>query len=154
KAVFEEFNVMSSVELEARNEIQLENYILKIQIEARLISEIALAQIIPAAIAYQNKLMANARGLAEFGLDNSHIKSILEKINSQIVTIQKNVTAMNDVRGEVNNIEHSREKAIAYCDKIKMAYFDAIREAVDRLEGILDDEAWPLLKYREMLFLR
>ena len=98
--------------------------------------------------------MQNAQGLAEFGLDNSHIKSILEKINTQIVAIQQNVQAMNDVRGEVNNIEHSREKAIAYCDKIKGAYFDVIREAVDRLEGILDDEAWPLLKYREMLFLR
>lgn len=154
KGIFEEFGVMSAIELEARNEIQLENYILKIQIEARLISEIALAQIVPAAVQYQNKLMQNAKGLAEFGLDNSHIKSILEKVNAQIVTIQKNVQGMNDIRGEVNSIEHSREKAIAYCDKIKGTYFDAIREAVDRLEGILDDEAWPLLKYREMLFLR
>jgi glutamine synthetase len=127
---------------------------LKIQIEARLISEIAMAQVVPAAVQYQNKLMQNARGLAEFGLDNSHIKSILEKVNAQIVTIQNNVQAMNDVRGEINNLEHSRDKAIGYCDKIKGAYFDVIREAVDRLEGILDDESWPLLKYREMLFLR
>ena len=154
KHIFEEFGVMSPLELEARNEIQLENYILKIQIEARLISEMSMAQVIPAAINYQNKLIQNARGLGEFGLDNSHIKSILEKVNAQIVTIQKNVTAMNDVRGEINSIEDTRERAIAYCDQIKAAYFDVIRDAVDRLEGLIDDEDWPLLKYREMLFLR
>ncbi len=154
KATFEEFNVMSAIELEARNEIQLENYILKLQIEARLISEIALTQVVPAAIKYQNKLIQNAQGLKDMGLDISHVKSILEKVNTQIATIQSNVAALNDVRGEVNNIEDTRDKAIAYCDKLKAAYFDVIREAVDRLEVILDDEDWPLLRYREMLFIR
>lgn len=154
KAVFEEFGVMSAVELEARNEIQLENYIMKLQIEARLISELSLTQVVPAALKYQNKLMENGRGLKEFGLDGSHITSILERVNASISTIQTKVVEMNKERGEINKIEESRERAIAYCDRMKAKYYDVIREAVDKLEVILDDEDWPLLKYREMLFLR
>lgn len=154
KAIFEDFNVMSAVELDARNEIQHENYLMKLQIEARLISEIALGQVVPAAIKYQNKLMQNAKGLAEVGLENDHIKAILDKVNKHIIAIQNNVVAMNDERGEVNEIEDTRERAIAYCDRIKGKYFDVIRDAVDRLEVMIDDEDWPLLKYREMLFIR
>jgi glutamine synthetase len=154
KATFEEFGVMSALELEARNEIQHENYIMKLQIEARLISEIARTQVIPAAVKYQTKLVENAQGLKEFGLDYSHISTILDKVNGNIQIIQKAVDQMNDERGQVNDIEDTAERAIAYCDRIKGKYFDTIREAVDKLEVILDDEHWPLLKYREMLFLR
>ncbi|MCO6357223.1 glutamine synthetase [Roseivirga pacifica] len=154
KAIFEEFGVMSAIELEARNEIQHENYIMKLQIEARLISEIARTQVIPAALKYQNKLITNAKGLKEFGLDTSHVTAILERVNGLINTIQTKVQDMNDERGKVNDIEGTRERAIAYCDNLKAAYFDDIRAAVDKLEVIIDDEDWPLLKYREMLFLR
>lgn len=154
KSLFEEFGVMSALELDARNEIQHENYILKIQIEARLISELGMTQVVPAALKYQNKLMNNAKGLAEFGLDNTHVKTILEKVNRHITTIQSQVVEMNKERGEVNKIDDTRDRAIAYCDQIKTEYFDSIREAVDKLELMLDDEDWPLLKYREMLFLR
>lgn len=154
KSVFEEFGVMSALELEARNEIQHENYIMKLQIEARLISELARTQVIPAALKYQNKLITNAKGLKEFGLDTSHVTAILERVNGLINTIQTKVQAMNDERGKVNDIEDTRERAIAYCDNLKAAYFDDIRAAVDKLEVIIDDEDWPLLKYREMLFLR
>lgn len=154
KKIFDEFNVMSPVELEARNEIQYENYIMKLQIEARLISEIARTQVIPAAIKYQNKLITNARGLKEMGLSIDHASAILERVNAQMTIIQSAVAEMNDERGKVNDIEDLREKAIAYCDNIKGKYFDKIREAVDKLEVVLDDEDWPLLKYREMLFLR
>ncbi len=154
KKAFEEFNVMSAVELEARNEIQHENYIMKLQIEARLISEIAMTQVIPAAVKYQNKLIANAQGLKEFGLSIDHVSAVLDKMNGYMGTIQSAVAGMNKERGKVNDIEDGRERAIAYCDNIKGKYFDTIREAVDKLEVILDDEDWPLLKYREMLFLR
>lgn len=154
KKTFEEFNVMSAIELEARNEIQLENYILKLQIEARLMSEMAMTQVIPAAIKYQNKLINNAKGLKEFGLAVDHVSAVLDKVNGYMGTIQSAVDAMNKERGTVNNIEDIRERAIAYCDNIKGKYFDKIREAVDKLEVILDDEDWPLLRYREMLFLR
>lgn len=154
KSLFEEFGIMSALELEARNEIQYENYILKIQIEARLMSELSMTQVVPAALKYQNKLMDNAKGLAEFGLDNTHVKTILENVNRHITTIQSQVVEMNKERGEVNKIDDTRERAIAYCDRVKTKYFDSIREAVDKLELMLDDEDWPLLKYREMLFLR
>lgn len=154
KKVFEEFNVMSAIELEARNEIQHENYIMKLQIEARLISELAMTQVIPAALKYQNKMINNARGLKELGMSVDHITAVLGKVNGYMGTIQTAVAEMNKERGEVNEIEEGREKAIAYCDRIKAKYFDTIREAVDKLEVILDDEDWPLLKYREMLFLR
>lgn len=154
KSLFEEFGVMSALELEARNEIQHENYILKIQIEARLISELGMTQVVPAALKYQNKLMENAKGLADFGLDSTHVKTILEKVNRHINTIQSQVVEMNKERGEINKIDETRDRAIAYCDRMKTKYFDNIREAVDKLELMLDDEDWPLLKYREMLFLR
>ncbi len=154
KATFEEFNVMTGVELDARHEIQIENYIMKIQIEARLISELGMTQVVPAALKYQNKLMDNAKGLAQFGLDDTHIKSVLEKVNSHVATIQSQILAMNAERGDVNLIENTNDRAKAYCDRIKAKYFDVIRNSVDKLEVILDDEDWPLLKYREMLFLR
>ncbi len=154
KAIFERFGVMSALELEARNEIQHENYIMKLQIEARLISEIGRTQVVPAALKFQNKLMDNARGLKEFGVDNSHATEMLEKVNECVRTIQTQISAMNNERAEVNEIEGSRDRAVAYCDRIKTKYFDTIREAVDRLEILIDDEDWPLLKYRELLFLR
>jgi len=154
KAIFEEFGVMSAIELEARNEIQHENYIMKLQIEARLISELAMTQVVPAAVKYQTKLIENAQGLKEFGIDHSHVTEALDKVNKHIQTIQKAVNEMNAERGKVNKIEDTAERAVAYCDNIKAKYFDSIRDAVDRLEVILDDEDWPLLKYREMLFLR
>lgn len=154
KAIFEEFGVMSALELDARHEIQLEKYILKIQIEARLISELGMTQVVPAALKYQNKLMDNAKGLVDFGLDSTHIKSVLERVNKHVAIIQSQILAMNAERGEINLIEETHEKAKAYCDRIKTKYFDTIRESVDKLEVTLDDEDWPLLKYREMLFLR
>ncbi len=154
KAIFEAFQVMAPHELEARNEIQLENYIMKLQIEGRLISELARTQVIPAAIKFQSKLIQNAKGLADLKIDNSHTKGILEKINSHIQVIQKNVDEMNVKRGEINELADTRDRAIAYCDEVKGKYFDVIREAVDKLEVMIDDEDWPLLKYREMLFLR
>ena len=154
KAIFEEFGVMSAVELEARNEIQHENYIMKLQIEARLISELAMTQVIPAAVKYQIKLIENAQGLKEFGLDHSHVTAVVEKVNGHIQNIQKVVGEMNNERAEINKIDDTAERAVAYCDRMKTKYFDAIRASVDKLEVILDDEDWPLLKYREMLFLR
>ncbi len=152
--LFENFGVMSQIELEARNEIRLENYIMKIQIEARVMGEMALNQIIPAAMKYQNKLIENAKGLKDFGVDNSHTIDTLERVSRNIASLKENVSAMIEERKQVNLIEDSREKAIAYCDRIKEKYFDEIRYAADQLELNIDDEDWPLSKYREMLFLR
>ena len=153
-ALLEKFGVMSKVELEARNEIRLENYLMKLQIEARAMGEIALSQIIPAAMKYQNKLVQNANGLKEVGIDNSHVIDTLNRINGHIGELKNKVSEMIVERKQVNKIEDTRERAVAYCDRIKEKYFDDIRYAADQLELNIDDEDWPLPKYREMLFLR
>lgn len=153
-SLFEKFGVMSAVELEARNEIRLENYLMKLQIEARVMGEMALNQIIPAATGYQNKLIQNAKGLKELGLDNSHVLDSLSRVSGHIAALSEEVAAMIEERKEVNKIENTEERAIAYCDRIKETYFDKIRYSADQLELNIDDEDWPLPKYREMLFLR
>ena len=152
--VFKKHGIMSDVEIDARHEIMLENYIMKVQIESRVMGDLALNHIIPTAIAYQNKLIANAKGLSELGIDNSEITSTIKKISDHISTIGKSVNEMIEERKRVNKIEDAREKAIGYCDDVKGKYFEKIRYAVDKLELLVDDEDWPLVKYREMLFLR
>lgn len=152
--LFEKFGIMSKLELEARNEIRYENYVMKLQIESRLMGEMALGMIIPGALKYQNKLIDNAQGLKDLGLDNSHVVDSLQKLNVHISNLKTNIASMVEARKAANLLEDSREKAIAYCDNVKEKYFDEIRYAVDQLELNIDDEEWPLPKYREMLFLR
>ncbi|MDX1628545.1 MAG: glutamine synthetase type III, partial [Fulvivirga sp.] len=152
--VFEKHNILSQKELEARNEIRWENYIMKIQIEARVMGDLARNHIVPTAIAYQNKLIKNAQGLKELGINNDEVINTIKIISEHISTIKREVANMIEERKRVNKIEDTREKAIAYCDDIKGKYFDKIRYAVDKLELLVDDEDWPLVKYREMLFLR
>mgnify|MGYP000185455891 FL=1 len=145
---------MSKLELEARNEIRYENYIMKLQIESRLIGEMALGMIIPSAMKYQNKLIENAQGLKDLGIDSAHVVESLNRLNLHVSDLKSKIAAMIEARKAANLIEDSREKAIAYCDKVKEQYFDEIRYAVDQLELNIDDDEWPLPKYREMLFLR
>ncbi len=152
--LFEKFNVLSKPELEARNEINYENYIMKVQIEARSMGDLASNHIVPTAIKYQNKLIDNAKGLKEIGLDNSHIKPSIDEISTLIKNLIVDSDAMLQERKRVNKIEDSAKKAIAYCDDIKEKYFEKIRKSVDSLELIVDDEDWPLPKYRELLFIR
>ncbi len=157
KKLFEDHHIYNHLELEARHEIMLEAYIKKVQIEARVMGELATTQIIPAALKYQNSLIENIRGLKEAGLsaDTYHAqKEILEKINEHINVISTNVKSMIEARKKANDIAHSREKAIAYCDEVKGKYFDIIRYRTDKLEVLIDDSLWPLPKYRELLFLR
>ncbi len=152
--LYEKFNVMNKVELEARNEIMLENYIMKIQIEARVMGDLAHNHIAPTVIKYQNKLLENARGLKELRLDNKHIKQTLQEVNKYLQIMMTEVDKMVEERKRVNKIADVRKRAIAYCDDIKGKYFDKIRDAVDHLELLVDDEDWPLPKYREMLFIK
>lgn len=154
RKLFERLNILNPIELEARNEIQWEKYIMHIQIESRVMGDLVQNHIIPTAVAYQNKLINNARGLKELGVKNSSVVKTIEKINEYIDTLQTQVHEMTEERKRVNKIEDTRDKAIAYCDDVKVKYFDKIRYAVDKLELIVDDEDWPLVKYREMLFLR
>ena len=152
--LFERHGVLSHKELEARNEIRLETYIKKVQIEARVIGDLAMNHIIPTAIAYQNKLIQNANGLKGLGVDNKAVVQTIKEISGHIDTIKNGVRQMIEERKRINKITDTHKRSFAYCDDVKEKYFDEIRDAVDKLELLVDDEDWPLVKYREMLFLR
>ena len=157
KHLFESNHVYSHVELEARHEIELEKYIKKVQIEARIMGELATSHILPAAIRYQNVLIENITGLKAIGLSESSYanqKQILEKISEHIDKASGLVENMIEARKKCNVITDTREKAIAYCNDVKEAFFDQIRYHVDKLELLVGDQYWALPKYREMLFLR
>ncbi|PRY15707.1 glutamine synthetase [Pontibacter ummariensis] len=154
KELFTRLGIFTEVELEARHEILLEEYIKKIQIESRVMGDLAVNHVIPTAIAYQNKLIQNIRGLKELGLEDEYTESTLEaikKMSRHITTIQKNVNEMIEARKVANKIEDARERAISYNEKV-LSYFEPIRYSVDKLELMVDDEDWPLVKYRELLF--
>jgi glutamine synthetase len=157
KKLFESNGVYSHSELEARHEIELEKYIKKVQIEARIMGDLAINHILPAAIKYQNELLNNVNGLKAAGLPESAYKSqltILKEVSEHIQIIHSKVHDMVEARKIVNNISDTRTKAIAYESQVKAAFFDDIRYHVDKLEHLVDDEYWTLPKYREMLFLR
>ena len=157
KNLFESNNIYNHSELEARHEIELEKYIKIVQIEARIMGDLAINHILPSAIGYQNKLIKNVNGLKETGLSESAYASqlkILTEISDHIQHVYTKVDAMVEARKIVNNMENTREKAIAYCTRVKEPFFDDIRYHVDKLEHLVSDEEWTLPKYREMLLLR
>jgi glutamine synthetase len=157
KHLFESNGIYNHIELEARHEIELENYLKKVQIEGRVMGDLALNHIIPAAIKYQNDLLKNINGLKEAGLPEAAYASqltILKQVSEHIQVIHEKTHAMVEARKIANNIENTRTKAIAYESQVKAAFFDTIRYHVDKLEALVDDEIWTLPKYREMLFLR
>jgi glutamine synthetase len=156
QSLFERHKIFSHVELEARHEIMMEEYVKKLQIEARLMGYLCSNSVLPVAIRYQNEIIENVKGLKEIGLPASSYESqlrIIEVISNHINAISSNVEAMINARKEANAIEIMHARAEAYCDKVK-PYFDTIRYHADKLELIVDDQMWVLPKYREMLFLR
>ncbi|MFN8244632.1 MAG: glutamine synthetase III [Ferruginibacter sp.] len=156
-ALFAENDIYNHAELEARHEIMLESYIKRVQIEARVMGDLATTYILPSAVKYQNELIANITGLKAVGLPESawaNQKQVLEKLSEHINTISDNVEKMIEERKAANEIANTREKAIAYCDNVKGKYFDLIRYHVDKVELLVDDSYWMLPKYRELLFLR
>ncbi|MBX3254979.1 MAG: glutamine synthetase III [Chitinophagaceae bacterium] len=157
KTLFEELSIYNHSELEARHEIELEKYIKRVQIEARIMGELCTSHILPSSIKYQNILINNIKGLKELGLPESAYANqlqILEKISEHIAEVADGVEKMIEARKVVNKIEDTRTKAIAYQSQIKEPFFDKIRYHVDKLELLVDDQYWLLPKYREMLFLR
>jgi glutamine synthetase len=157
-ALFEEMKIMSPVELRARHEIQVEEYIKKIQIESRVLGDIALNHIIPTSIRYQNILTENVKGLKDiFGNEFKEIAKeqmeLIKKISEHIGAISVNVESMVEARKKANNVDDIEKRAELYCDKVK-PFFDVIRTHCDKLEMMVDDELWPLSKYREILFTR
>ncbi len=157
KHLFESNDVYTHAELEARHEIELEKYIKKVQIESRIMGELATSHILPPAIRYQNRLANNIKGLKEAGLPESaylNQKQILEKISEHISKVSDLVEKMIESRKICNNMTETRTKAIAYQSQVKDKFFDELRYNVDKLELLVDDHEWYLPKYREMLFLR
>ena len=131
----------------------LENFYKKLQIEARVMGEVANTAIIPAAIAYQNSLIENVKGLKELGVASTSSLDIVKKLSEHLDIVKTNIDAMLEERKLTNKIEDTREKAIAYDEKVK-SYFDTIRYHADKLEQIVDDSVWPLPKFRELLFMK
>jgi glutamine synthetase len=155
--LYEEMDVMSKVEVEARHEIELEEYMLRIQIEGRVLGDIARNHVIPTAIRYQNTLIENVSGLKEiFGKDFKKLAAeqidLIEKISAHIAGINSKVNAMTEERKKANKLE-GQKAAEAYCNKVR-TYFEESRYHCDKLELMVDDNIWPLVKYRELLFTR
>jgi len=154
KALFSKYGVLSEREIDARQEIKYENYVMKIQIESRVIVDLAANHIIPTTTKYQNTLIENARGLKELKLDNSEVKKTISDISKYMKIVSTGILNMTEERRKANKIEDMAKRASYYNDNIKDKYFDEIRYAVDKLEQLVDNEDWPLAKYRELLFLR
>ena len=157
KKLFANNHVYSHSELEARHEIELEKYIKKVQIESRIMGEIATSHILPPAIRYQNILINNIKGLMDIGVAESgyaNQRQILDQISEHVNKTSDLVEQMIEARKKANDIADTREKAIAYCFEVKEKFFDQIRYHVDKLELLVDDREWYLPKYREILFLR
>ena len=157
-ALYEELNIMSKVEIEARYEIKIEEYAMRIQIEGRVLGDIARNHVIPTAIKYQNILIKNVQGLKDiYGKDFKKISKeqmeLIEQISVHIAKINRGITNMINERKKANVLTSSEERAAAYCNKVK-AHFEEIRYHCDKLELLVNDELWPLTKYREMLFLK
>ena len=155
--MFEANGILSARELEARQDIKFENYSKSIQIESRVLGDLAINHIIPTAIRYQNILMENVKSTKElFGEEDydematPHIQSI-KKISRHISYIRKLVVDMVKTRKESNQMENNKEKAFHYSTKVR-PYLENIRYHIDKLELIVDNELWPVPKYRELLF--
>ena len=157
--MFESTGVMTRKELEARNEVKWEMYTKKIQIEARVLGDLAMNHIIPIATKYQSELIDNVYKMRDlFPADKAaHLSSknmeIIEDIANRTIFIKEKVDEMINARKVANKIESEREKAIAYHDQI-VPMMEAIRYHIDKLELVVDDQMWTLPKYRELLFIR
>ena len=157
-ALYEGLNVMNKVEIEARYEIEIEEYVHILQIEGRSLGDIARNHVIPTAVKYQNILIDNVKGLKDiFGKDFKKYASeqllLIADISQRIEAINSGVTTMTNERKKANNIKDTTKKATVYCNQVK-PLFDDIRYHCDKLELLIDDELWPLAKYRELLFTK
>lgn len=154
--VFTRNQILSARELEARYEIKLEDYFKKVQIESRVMGDLVINHVLPAAIDYQNELIKNVQGLQSLKMPKNTYEvqmDQIKEISEHISAIRKQTTAMIEMRKRLNKLEHMEEKAIQYCESV-VPFFDTIRQHADKLELLIPDSKWPLPKYRELLFMR
>lgn len=159
KNLFTKLGVLTEREIEARNHVRLDTYIKKVQIESRVLGDLAINHIVPTAVKYQTILIENVKGLKELFSDNefkemaSGRMELIKDIAEHVSFIKKKVNEMIEARKTANKIEGEYEKALVYSKKI-FPYLEEIRYHIDKLELEVDDEIWPLPKYREILFSR
>lgn len=157
--LFEDCKILTKRELEARFEIKLESYTKKIQIESRVLGDLAKNHIIPIAIRYQNTLIENVKGLKDVLDSKTFVKlsrnqmQTIKEISEHVEEIKDKVSMMLEERKKANRIEDLEKQALAYNQNV-FPYLDTIRQHVDKLELMVDDELWPLPKYRELLFIK
>ena len=154
-ALFNRTGVYSQVELEARTEVKWETYVKKIQIEGRVLGDLVMNYIVPTASRYEATLLDKVYKMSQIGsgLNADADIALIKRIQDHTAEIVRLSEELVEARKKANRIEESRLKAIAYHDTVEV-YFDQIRHHVDKLEEIVDDQIWPLPKYRELLFLR
>lgn len=157
--LFDRMGVLTPRELEARQEIEFELYVYKLQIEARIMGEMAIGSILPAVVEYQNKLLKNIEGLYNVLGDKMGKEAadgqidLLKRISIHLNKMKNSCDEMLAARKKANKIEGIEKKAIAYCDEVKV-HFDEIRYHADKLENLVEDKTWPFPKFSEMLFTR
>lgn len=159
REMFKRAKVFTDVEMEARQEVRYELFTKSIQIESRILGDLAMNHILPTAIAYQTMLIRNVKGLKEIFNEKEYKElaaerlALIKEISERVAIIGNKVEEMIEARKVANKIEHAREMAIEYSNKV-FPYFEEIRYHIDKLELIVDNEMWPLPKYRELLFIR
>ena len=156
--LFEHLNIFTERELIARYQVDLEEYVMKTQIEARTLGDISRNHVIPTGIRYQNTLIENVRGLKEIYGEafEKHAKEqmvIIERISQHIAAINRGVNAMISARKKANQLSDAYQKAMAYCKEV-FPFFEEIRYHCDKLELIVDASLWPMAKYRQLLFMQ
>ena len=156
--MFTRTGVMTEVELHARNEVKWEQYAKMIQIESRVLEDMSKNHIIPVATRYQTLLLDNVTKMKDIFPDKfqelaSADMEIIQKMAFHSAAIKAGVQAMVNARKDANKLTDERAKAIAYHDNVA-PYLDSIRYHIDKLELIVDNQIWPLPKYRELLFIR
>lgn len=157
--VLSKMGIFTEKELEARTDVKYEMFAKKIQIEARVLGDLAINHIVPTAIRYQNTLIENVRGLKELFDEKTYNQltgarlELIKEISTHVSTIKAKVRDMIEERKKANKVENMQEKANLYSEKVE-PYLEDIRNHIDKLELVVDDEIWPLPKYRELLFTR
>ena len=151
--MFGDMGVYNKVELEARTEVKWETYTKKIQIEARVLGDITMNNIIPVASKYEAILLDKAYKMKELGINYDTDLELIKNIQSHTSELQRLVYEMIEARKVANRVENQRQRAILYHDTVEV-FFDEIRTHIDRLEEVIDDQLWPMPKYRELLFIK
>ena len=159
KAVLIGEHIFNETELGSRLEVELEKYTMKVQIESRVLGDLAINHIVPTAVIYQNRLLENLRGLREifspeeYDVLSADRKELIREISHRVTAIKKLVRDMIEARRVANHLPCYKDRAFAYEETVR-PYLDSIRDHIDHLEMEIDDEIWPLPKYRELLFTK